>query len=64
VTANERACTRVPLPNFNGKEGVSGSSPEEGSVKSRKSAQIVTLAERLEAARPLSEVRDLPLARF
>src|SRR5262249_2831032 len=31
--ANDRACTRVTLQNLHGKEGVSGSSPEEGSAK-------------------------------
>jgi hypothetical protein len=31
--ADDRACTRVTLSNFHGKEGVSGSSPEEGSAK-------------------------------
>jgi hypothetical protein len=30
---HDRACTRVPLPNFHGKEGVGGSSPPEGSAK-------------------------------
>jgi len=28
--ASDRACTRLPLPNFHGKEGVDGSSPSEG----------------------------------
>jgi hypothetical protein len=27
---DDRACTRVTLPNFHGKEGVDGSSPSEG----------------------------------
>jgi hypothetical protein len=31
--ASDRACTRVTLPNFHGKEGVDGSSPSEGSAK-------------------------------
>jgi hypothetical protein len=30
MLANDRACTRVTLPNFHGKEGVDGSSPSEG----------------------------------
>ena len=29
MLANDRSCTCVPLPNFRGKEGVAGSSPEE-----------------------------------
>jgi hypothetical protein len=33
VIATDRACTRVPLPNFHGKEGVDGSSPSEGFAK-------------------------------
>ena len=33
MLANDRACTRVTLPNFHGNEGVSGSSPEEGFTK-------------------------------
>jgi hypothetical protein len=33
--ARDRACTRVTLPNLHGKEGVSGSSPEEGSDQHR-----------------------------
>jgi hypothetical protein len=37
MLANDRACTRVTLPNFHGKEGVSGSSPEEGLQKPRTS---------------------------
>ena len=32
MLANDRACTRVPLPNLHGKEGVDGSSPSEGFV--------------------------------
>src|SRR5205809_2567585 len=31
--ADDRACTRVPLQNLHGKEGVDGSSPSEGSAK-------------------------------
>jgi hypothetical protein len=30
---HDRACTRIPLPNLHGKEGVDGSSPSEGSAK-------------------------------
>src|SRR4029453_3717392 len=30
---DDRACTRVTLSNFHGKEGVDGSSPSEGSAK-------------------------------
>jgi hypothetical protein len=30
---NDRACTRVTLSNFHGKEGVDGSSPSEGFAK-------------------------------
>ncbi len=33
MLANDRACTRVTLPNLHGKEGVDGSSPSEGSAK-------------------------------
>src|SRR5918996_3279086 len=33
VTANDRACTRVPPLDFHGKEGVDGSSPSEGFTK-------------------------------
>jgi hypothetical protein len=32
--ASDRACPRVTLPNFHGKEGVDGSSPSEGLYKS------------------------------
>jgi hypothetical protein len=31
--ASDRACTRVTLSNFHGKEGVDGSSPSEGLPK-------------------------------
>ena len=30
VSANDRACTRLPPQNLHGKEGVDGSSPSEG----------------------------------
>ena len=30
MIASDQACTRLPLQNLHGKEGVSGSSPEEG----------------------------------
>src|SRR5262245_20485680 len=30
VLAGDRACVRLPPPNFHGKEGVDGSSPSEG----------------------------------
>jgi hypothetical protein len=33
VSANDRACPRLPPLDFHGKEGVSGSSLEEGSAK-------------------------------
>jgi hypothetical protein len=39
--ADDRACTRVMLPNFHGKEGVDGSSPSEGLQDARKSAPCV-----------------------
>src|SRR6266540_1488686 len=39
--ASDRACTRLPLQNFHGKEGVDGSSPSEGLSKSPANGHIV-----------------------
>jgi len=52
--ANDRACTRVTLLNFHGKEGVSGSSPEEGSTKAPETGLF--LSDRFASHR---EARDL-----
>jgi hypothetical protein len=41
VLANDRTCTPLPPQNLNGKEGVDGSSPSEGSLQKRRTSGLL-----------------------
>ncbi len=53
--ASDRACTRLTLPNLHGKEGVYGSSPSEGFVKTLQNGSFSCLLRR---SAGFSRVRD------